>query len=300
MRFAPRTRELVLRLGNNLEKRRSQPNVGLTTGHVEERKAGMGLQILNPKTPSVADIRSRAGRCALTVMAKAPRPGTVKTRLSPPLSTDEAAGLGLCFLRDTLESLATVARQRSAAGLVSYTPVGDEALFEGILPHEFSLVAQRSDGFGERLLGAAQDILACGYASVCLIDSDSPTVPPAAYEQAVDELAREGDRIVLGPSADGGYYLIGMKRAHAALFQGISWSTETVYAQTCERARAAGIELVEVPLWYDVDDRATLNILRTELLAGIAPQFALLAGYDAPHTREYLLHLDSEFVEGDQ
>jgi rSAM/selenodomain-associated transferase 1 len=232
-------------------------------------------------------------------MAKAPRPGAVKTRLSPPLSADEAAGLGLCFLRDTLECLATVVGKRSSAGLVSYTPVGDEALFEGILPCDFALLAQRGDGFGERLLGTAEDILACGYGSVCLIDSDSPTVPRAVYEQAVEELARNGDRIVLGPSADGGYYLIGMKRAHAALFDGITWSTETVYAQTCERAQATGIEVVELPLWYDVDDRATLNLLRAEL-AGMTPEFALLPGYDAPRTREFLLQLDFEFVEGGQ
>jgi uncharacterized protein len=240
---------------------------------------------------------ARGGVCALTVMAKAPRAGKVKTRLSPPLTLEQAAELSACFLRDTAENIAAVvawgmARGVRAAGLVSYTPVGDEGLFEGLPLEGFALVAQRGDGFGERLLAAAEDVLACGFGSVCLIDSDSPTVPREAYEQAVKELARPGDRIVLGPAADGGYYLIGMKRAHAEVFEGIAWSTATVYAETCERAREAGIEVVELPLWYDVDDGATLKILQAELLAGMAPGFAAMAGHAAKHTRAILMRID--------
>jgi rSAM/selenodomain-associated transferase 1 len=225
-------------------------------------------------------------------MAKAPRAGAVKTRLSPPLTVDQATGLSVSFLRDTAENVARVVAGGGAAGLVAYTPVGDEAAFEGILPDGFALVAQRGAVFGERLLGAAEDVLACGYGSVCLIDGDSPTVPRAAFEQAVTELARAGDRIVLGPAADGGYYLIGMKRAHAEVFGGIAWSTDSVYRETLERARAAGIEVAELTPWYDVDDRASLDILKAELLAGIAPGFAVLPGYPAPHTRDFLLRLD--------
>ncbi len=149
-------------------------------------------------------------------MAKAPRPGTVKTRLSPPLTPHQAAAINTCFLQDTAESLADLIglnRDESrAAGVISYTPVGDEALFDGLLPTGFSLIPQRGSSFGERLLLTAQDILACGYGSVCLIDSDSPTVPAAAFQQAIDALSAPGDRkvsVVLGPSNDGGYYLIG-------------------------------------------------------------------------------------------
>lgn len=243
------------------------------------------LPVLRPSDTPAAERRARLALCGLTVMAKAPRPGSVKTRLSPPLSPDLAAALNICFLRDTTENLAGVA---GATGIISYTPVGDEALFEGLLPDGFVLLPQRGNGFGERLLAAAEDVLACGYGSVCLIDSDSPTVPRAAYEQAVDELARPGDRVVLGPAADGGYYLIGLKRAHATLFERIHWSTDTVAADTRERAREAGLEWIELPLWYDVDDGPTLDILTAEL-AGIAPGFATLPGYPAPHTRDFLL-----------
>jgi len=252
----------------------------------------MSVRVLNP-VGDAPDLPARTGVCALAVMAKAPRPGRVKTRLSPPLTLEQAAELNVCFLRDTTENIAAVVANgmgiRQAAGLISYTPVGDEALFEGLLPEGFALVAQRGDGFGERLLAAAEDILACGFGSVCLIDSDSPTVPRVVYEQAVAELARPGDRVVLGPAADGGYYLIGLNRAHAAVFEGIAWSTGTVFAETCERAREAGIEVVELPLWYDVDDAATLEILKAELLGGIAPGFAVVEGYGARWTKAFLM-----------
>jgi hypothetical protein len=117
-------------------------------------------------------------------------------------------------------------------------------------------------------------------------------VPVAAYEAAIAHLSRAGDRVVLGPSADGGYYLIGMKHAHAVLFERIHWSTGSVARETRERAAEAGIELVELPLWYDVDDAETLAVLNAELLVGMAPGFATMAGYPAPHTREFLLTLD--------
>jgi len=253
--------------------------------------------ILNPVSRDSAKFKSRAGMCALAVMAKAPRPGTVKTRLTPPLTSEQAAGLNACFLQDTAENIAALTSSgpksdRQAAEIVAYAPVGDEALFESLLPHDFALLPQRGAGFGERLLAAAEDILALGFGGVCLIDSDSPTVPQAAYKLAVAELARTGDRIVLGPTADGGYYLIGMKQAHVAVFEQIHWSTDTVYAETRQRARAANIEVVDLPLWYDVDDAGTLDILKAELLAGIAPGFATQAGYPAVHTREFLMALE--------
>ena len=229
-----------------------------------------------------------AGVCALAVMAKAPRAGKVKTRLAPPLTLEEAAALNVCFLRDTTRNIVEVCERGGAEGLVCYTPVGDEAAFDGILPPAFKLIAQRGDGFGERLLAAAEDILACGYEAVCLIDSDSPTMPAQALEMAVQELAREGDRIVLGGSDDGGYYLIGMKHAHAAAFANVTWSTGSVYRETVENVRAAGMELVELPMWYDVDDGATLAALEDELLRGKKPGFAKVEGYRAEKTREFL------------
>jgi len=243
----------------------------------------MPYPILNPADPP----QNASGSCALAIMSKAPRPGKVKTRLAPPLSLEESASLNICFLRDTAENLAAVA---GSDPLVCYTPVGDEAAFDGLLPETFAMIPQRGDAFGERLLAAAQDILACGFSAVCLIDSDSPTVPAAAFGAAVAALARPGDRIVLGPSHDGGYYLIGLKHPHPEVFDRITWSTSTVLAETIERAREAGIEVELLPLWYDVDDAATLGLLYAELLDGDPPEFTAIPGYPAPHTRAFLTH----------
>jgi rSAM/selenodomain-associated transferase 1 len=238
-------------------------------------------------------VAGRVGQTALALMAKAPRAGKVKTRLSPPLTPAQAANLSICFLKDTAENIAAVAVSGGAAGVISYTPVGDEALFDNLLPADFALIPQRGDGFGERLLATAQDLLSCGYGSVCLIDSDSPTVPRAAFEQAIAELQKEGDRIVIGPAQDGGYYLIGLKCAHSELFAEITWSTSSVFSETIAAAERTGIEVVVLPLWYDVDDGETLELLAAELLNDAPPPFATLSGYRAEHTRAYL-HLLSQ------
>ncbi|HXC94683.1 MAG TPA: TIGR04282 family arsenosugar biosynthesis glycosyltransferase [Edaphobacter sp.] len=250
----------------------------------------MSYPILNPAHPLAA----RAGQCVLAVMAKAPRPGKVKTRLCPPLSSEQAATINTCFLRDTTENIATVTASNQAAGVVSYTPVGDESLFDNLLPTDFALIPQRGDSFGERLLATAEDLLTCGYGGVCLIDSDSPTVPAAAFHQAVAELAKPGDRIILGPSQDGGYYLIGVKRAHLELFTSINWSTSTVFAETIAAAKTADIETSILPLWYDVDDTETLDILTAELLDNTPPSFTSVPGYPANYTRELLRQLKQQ------
>ena len=221
-------------------------------------------------------------------MAKAPRAGAVKTRLQPPLTADEAAALNVRFLRDTAENIAVVVHTGAAQGLVCYTPVGEEEAFDDLLLDGFALIAQRGHEFGERLLYAAEDILSCGFGSVCLIDSDSPTLPTAALEEAVRELKRPGDRVVIGPSADGGYYLIGLKRAEPKFFAGIAWSTESVYAETVQRVRETGMELIELPKWYDVDDAGSLAMLERELIHDERPPFAALRGFNAEWTREML------------
>ena len=246
--------------------------------------------ILNPANP----LATPAGLCALTVMAKAPRPGNVKTRLVPPLTLEQAAAINVCFLRDTAENIGAVTASGDAAGIVSYTPIGDEALFDTLLPTCFSLIPQRGNGYGERLLATAEDLFACGYGSVCLIDSDSPTVPAAAFEQAVAELAKPGDRVILGPAHDGGYYLIGIKQAHPELFTNITWSTSAVFAETIAAAQATNLEAVVLPLWYDVDDADTLDVLTAELRHHVPPPFTTVAGYAAEHTRNFLGKLNQQ------
>lgn len=238
-------------------------------------------RVLDPRNPS--DILG--GLCALAVMTKAPRAGHVKTRLTPPLTPEEAAALNICFLRDTTAAIASTAREGLARGIAVYTPVGAERAYAGILPDEFNLVPQRGNTFGERLAFATEDLLSLGFESVCLIDSDSPTVPQDAFSQAVQILSEQEDPVVLGPSDDGGYYLIGLKKLHRSLFENIEWSTERVLEQTIESAQKIDLEVHFLPPWYDVDDRATLRRLCREFFAanGSAPD-----AYPAPATRGYL------------
>src|ERR1700730_4325383 len=176
--------------------------------------------------------------CALGIMTKAPRPGEVKTRLVPPLTSEDAAKLNICFLRDTAVAIATACRSTARArGIGIYTPVGAEDAYIDILPPDFVLLPQRGDGFGERLASAAEDLFQCGFDTVCLIDSDSPTISADVYAEAVGLLSKPGDRVVLGPSDDGGYYLIGLKQSRRELFDRIDWSTERVFEQTKQRAQ---------------------------------------------------------------
>src|SRR5204863_4606897 len=135
----------------------------------------------------------------------------------------EAASLNVCFLRDTTAAIASIVREETARGIAVYTPVGAESAYDAILPDEFQLLPQRGDALGERLAFATEDLLSLGFESVCLLDSDSPTVPPRAFLEAARMLAQEEDSIVVGPSDDGGYYLIGLKKLHWTLFENIQW-----------------------------------------------------------------------------
>jgi uncharacterized protein len=241
--------------------------------------------------------RPRGGACALAVMAKAPRIGDVKTRLVPPLDHAQATGLNICFLRDVTTLIADLVHPYPACqvdGFVAYTPVGSEEMFDGLLPNGFGLLAQRGEHLGERLFRAAHDFLNAGYGAMCLINSDSPTLPKSVLEKAVRALQLPGDRVVLGPADDGGYYLIGLKKAHPQLFADIEWSTEKVLTQTLERAAQVKLEVVLLPVWYDVDDGNSLERLRNELFGGEAADPATPCGYHAPHTRAYLTQLNIE------
>jgi glycosyltransferase A (GT-A) superfamily protein (DUF2064 family) len=144
------------------------------------------------------------------------------------------------------------------------------------------LVPQREGSFGERLFFAAEDLFKCGFDSACLIDSDSPTVPASSFAQAMELLSSPGDRVVLGPTDDGGYYLIGLKKPHRELFERIDWSTERVFEQTIARAQEIGVETKLLPSGYDVDDSTTLRQLCDDLLNESSPADM------APETRKFL------------
>jgi rSAM/selenodomain-associated transferase 1 len=222
--------------------------------------------------------------CALGVMAKAPLAGEVKTRLVPPLTEREAAELNVCFLRDMTSNIASVSETEAASGLIVYTPIGSESAFDGVSPEGFQLLGQRGTSLGERLCNATDDLLRQGYGAVCLINSDSPTLPRSLLMRAIELLASDGDRVVLGAAEDGGYYLIGLKHAHRSLFSEIAWSTSDVLAHTRQRAAEIDLPVEMLPLWYDVDDADTLNRLCEDLFFSES----LDGSYPAPHTRAFL------------
>jgi len=239
-----------------------------------------------------AELSGNAGRCAIAVMAKAPSPGRVKTRLSPPLTPDEATALSGCFLRDVTANIAEAAGAAPIDAFVAFAPAGGEALLHPVIaPGTKLILADGSpampDGverFGRSLLHAARGLFALGYGAVGLLNSDSPTLPTALLVEAARALAAPGERAVLGPADDGGYYLLAMKAPHAALFRDIDWSTERVASQTRARAAELGLELVTLPIWYDVDDAASLQALLDEL-DGAGRRGA---GYEAPATARWL------------
>lgn len=241
------------------------------------------FRVLDPNSPE----RMARGVCALAVMTKAPQAGRVKTRLVPPLTPEEAAELNRCFLRDTVSAISNACSEAGTAarGIAVYTPVGAEAAYSDILPVDFSLLPQRGEKFGERLYFAVEDLFKCGFESVCLIDSDSPTVPAENFAEAVELLSTREDCVVLGPSDDGGYYLIGVKKPHRHLFERIDWSTERVLNQTIQRATEIGLEAKLLPVAYDIDDGASLSRLCEELLGDQADDSG------APSTREFLARL---------
>ncbi len=247
---------------------------------------------------SVADPgpEARETLCGIAIMAKASHPGRCKTRLVPPLTFDAAAALNTAFLRDIGANIAAAARQSPIQGMAAYHPIGEESFFDEVLPADFRLVPPREAGFGMGLIHAARDILAAGYGSMCLVNSDSPTLPSVYLAEAARLLALPGDRVVLGPAADGGYYLIGLKRFHLRMFEEVDWSTERVFRQSLARAAEIGLEVATLPAWYDVDDHETLAALAEELFAPSATTL-YPGGSPAVHSRALLENLIAQGLD---
>ena len=212
----------------------------------------------------------------IAVMAKAPRPGRVKTRLTPPLSPAAAARLARCFLIDTLARVRQVQRAR---GAVLYAPRTSRRVFRRMAAG-FILVPQRSGDLGRRLALAFRDLLRLGLGPVVVIGSDVPSLPASVLERAVTTLHDARVDGVIGPSEDGGYYLIGLRTPSPELFGGIAWSTPKVFEQTMTRARAHGLRLTTLRRCWDVDTPEDLERLRRWALA--RPRTNL------EHTRKFL------------
>jgi rSAM/selenodomain-associated transferase 1 len=222
-------------------------------------------------------------------MAKASAAGRTKTRLVPPLTFEEAAEFNTAFLRDVADNIATAGLAGSIQGYVAYGPPQPDSVefFRSVVPSSFGLFEAWQPNFGDSLFAAIDQILGLGHESAVVLNSDSPTLPTSLLVDAAEYLSRPGDRAVLGPSTDGGYYLLGIKTRHRRLFQDITWSTEHVARQTIERAAEIGLEMHMLPAWYDVDDVESLRMLYSELCDGWS--FATgLRPHDAHHSNHLM------------
>ena len=183
-------------------------------------------------------------------MAKAPVAGTVKTRLVPPLTSAQAAAVCRALLLDEFDHLRNFA---GAERYVFYTPADAEKSLGELAGADYIYLAQSGDDLGARMHQAFIDLSRLGHRNIVLIGSDLPALPLAILEQAFRPLAHGEPRVVLGPSADGGYYLVGMNRPTPEIFVNMTWSHDRVFADTTARLDVLNVHYDVLPTWFDID-----------------------------------------------
>jgi uncharacterized protein len=198
---------------------------------------------------------------ALAILAKAPIVGAVKTRLQPFLSAEEAADLARALLLDQLHHLRAI---ETVDLYVAFTPLQEEALMKQLVPAPFQLFLQSEGDLGARMQNIFSALFAKEYKNVVLIGADLPPVPLDYFAQAYGYLDGPEPRVVLGPSRDGGYYLVGLNRPMPAMFENMTWSHDQVFTQTVTKLADLGIETRQLPIWFDIDTPDDLQILMTE------------------------------------
>lgn len=217
---------------------------------------------------------------ALIVFAKPPVPGRVKTRLTELITEEEAAALYEAFLRDALDQYACL-----DAAVRLYLSSLDAAKAPAFVPDGIPVFEQRGEGLGARMRRAFRETFSASYERVVIIGTDHPTLPTIYIERAFAALA-EPKVVSIGPSEDGGYYLLGMNAFYPGLFEGMTYSHSEVFEETLQRIRASGVQSAILPQWYDVD---TPEALRR--LAGDLEQ----ADHTAPHTRQTVERLQRRY-----
>ncbi len=219
----------------------------------------------------------------LIIFARNPEPGSVKTRLHSRYTPNQAAAIYRAFILDTVQAANEATADRRC---VACDPPGSEADLSDLAGPGWILFPQARADLGERMYQAARHCFDLGAGRVVIIGTDVPSLPPRHVNRAFELL--QGHDIVLGPSTDGGYYLVGLARPLREIFQDIAWSTERVFDQTLERVRSLGLTAGILPSWYDVDTPEQLDHLvddtRTRFQGGTADPI--------PHTRACLSTLD--------
>ena len=218
--------------------------------------------------------------CILFV--KEPRPGAVKTRLTPPLTPQQAANLYTAFVVDTA---ATVGASAADLKVIAHTPDDAEDSISRLVenPDDFRFWPQEEGNLGKRMNAALRRSFELGCDRAVIVGSDTPSLPHSVIDEGL-ELLKKTD-VVIGPSTDGGYYLVGQRGAEKQLFDGIQWSTGRVLEQSLKQLGSSSLSLLDP--WYDVDtaeDAAFLKIHLFVLKRAGTPV--------APRTRAALEELD--------
>jgi rSAM/selenodomain-associated transferase 1 len=216
-------------------------------------------------------------RRALVIVGKAPEAGKTKTRLIPPLDPAGAAELYQGFLLDCVDVGLGLGWERVSV----VHPRGNRQALAELLPRQINLLEQPGQGLQDALSHAIASHLAEGFLNVVVLGSDSPTLPAWAIDEACSAL--DTSDLSIGPTVDGGYYLLGLREPHLAVFEAIDWSTPRVYAQTLAHAHRLKLRVHAGPMWYDVDEPADLERLEGELDTCPAEV--------APHTRGVLARI---------
>lgn len=202
---------------------------------------------------------------ALIVFAKIPEPNKVKTRLTTLLSPLDAAALYEAFLLDAIDVYTAM-----DVDVRIYFSNPADSIPVHLKQHNASLFEQVGDGLGARMANAFAETFVAGYQEVVIIGTDHPTLPDAFVHQAFS-LLEPRRSIAIGPSDDGGYYLLGMNEFYPRIFQDMTYSHEHVFKQTMARIGELDAAINILPIWYDVDTPDSLKQLIQDLQAAQQP-----------------------------
>ncbi len=197
--------------------------------------------------------------CVLVVMAKAPRPGLVKTRLAQSLPLPAVIELYRCLLDDTV----ALAKSLDAVDVSIMCPAPDVGDLSRATSDGIQIVAQTGEGLAAGLTSVFAHFAEAGPRRVIAFNSDSPHLPPSVLANAFETLATCD--VVVGPTHDGGYYLVGAKASHPGLFTGDGLGTTNAFDALQARARALGLSVRLTDPFYDIDVAADLRQLDEEL-----------------------------------
>ena len=195
----------------------------------------------------------------LVIMAKAPKPGTVKTRLAQSLPVEAVTDLYRCLLDDTM----ALARSLGGVEIAIMCPASDVEELTPLAKGLLDVVAQKGKGLAAGLTSVFEHFAVLGHQRVVAFNSDSPQLPALILESAFETLTRHD--VVVGPTHDGGYYLVGAKAAHPALFDGDGLGTQSALAALLARARRLELSVGFTEPFYDIDVEGDLTRLAAEL-----------------------------------